>query len=128
MSAISDARKDVVTRMADFSATVSASVPENVVPPCAFVVAGEPYLEANFQGMNFGESKLNLSLILVAEASGNDLAADDLDALIVEAVAFLENENDLYLDGVDRPAAVSLNGQAYLGCLVNFARIVRLRD
>jgi hypothetical protein len=128
MSTLSEAREDVATRMAGLSVPVSASVPENVAPPCAFVVSGEPYVEGNFAGMMFGESKLNLAVILTVDPRGNDLAADALDDLIVETVAFIEDEPDLFFDSVEQPAAVTLNGQRYLGCLVNFARIVRLRS
>lgn len=128
MSALSEAREDVATRMAGLSVPVSASVPDRIVPPCAFVVAGEPYIEGNFTGMMFGESKLNLAVILAVDSGSNDTTANALDDLILETVAFLEDESDLFFDSVDQPAAVTLNGQRHLGCLVNFARIVRLRD
>lgn len=128
MSALSDARAAVAARFAEFSATVSESVPEMISPPCAFLVPGEPYVTANFQGMNFGESLLNLGLILAVERGGNDVQADGLDDLIVEAVALVENDATLFLDDVSRPEGVVLNGQRFLGTIVNFSTIVRLRD
>lgn len=127
-SPLSIARTDLTTRLSGFSIDVLDAVPEKIVPPIAFVGPGSPYVEGNFQGMMFGESKVNLTLTLVVAADGNAERATALDDLIVEAVDFINSQNDLFIDDVDRPAAVTLNGQRYLGCLVNLSRIVRLSD
>lgn len=141
MSTLSEARTDLAARLAaqpGFSVLdpeaepvadkvpVSDFVPEVILPPVAFVGPGSPYIEGNFEGMNFGESKVNLTITLVVEPGTNSPQANALDDLIVKTVGFIESQPDLYIDEVDRPAAVQLNGQRYLGCLVNLSRIVRL--
>lgn len=142
-SPLSEARSDLAARLAaapGFSVfdpealpepgtvPVSDFVPEAILPPIAFVGPGAPYVEGSFTGMNFGETRVNLTITLVVDAGANSLQATALDDLVVNTIDFIESQDpELIFEDVDRPAAVTLNGQRYLGCLVNLSRIVRLR-
>lgn len=107
---------------------VFKTMPEKVIPPCVLVGPGDPYVNPNFQGGNFGESLLRLRATVVAGAGTNDLAADDLDDLIVATIEAVDaaQPQGFYRDTVERPGLLPLNGQSFLGCIVNVSRIVRL--
>jgi hypothetical protein len=90
--------------------------PEEVVDlPCAFVGPGDPYLE--FDGAAFGACLVNTVVVVVAEAGDNQAQADQVDALILQALAALEAA-DRDVAGVDSPGRVALQGGSYLGAVI----------
>lgn len=133
MSTLSDARAALATALAALElggepVQAFKTMPEKVIPPCVLVGPGDPYVNPNFPGGNFGESLLGLRATLVAGAGTNDLAADALDELIVATVAVIDaaQPQGFYLGTVERPGLISLNGQSFLGCIFNVSRIARL--
>lgn len=126
MSTLSDLRADLATRLAGLSVQVHGTIPPQLAPPCAFVGPGDPYVESNFAGKNFGESLVNLTVTLVTEAGVNDEQADALDDLIIETLALVDPQADLIPQSVERPGRIPLNGQDYLGARINISRITRL--
>lgn len=129
MSALSEAREDLRALLdgsTGITAQIFKTIPEAVTPPCALVGPGVSYITGNFAGMNFGESLVNLKVTLVAAGGTNDTAADELDELIVETVKVIEGSNAFLFDTVEEPGRITLNGQVFLGCVVNISRISRL--
>lgn len=133
MSALSEARGALAAALATLEVggelvQVFRTWPEKVIPPCVLVGPGDPYVNPNFQGASFTESLVGLRATLVAGAGTNDVAADDLDDLIVAALAAIDaaQPQGLYPVAVERPGRIDLNGQSFLGCVVNVQRIAEL--
>lgn len=133
MSTLSDARAALATALAGLEldgqpVQIFSAVPERVIPPCVMVGPGDPYVNPNFQGGTFGESLLRLRATVIAGAGTNDVAADNLDELIVATLAAVDvaQPQGLYRDVVERPGRIDLNGQSFLGCVINVQRIALL--
>ncbi len=90
--------------------------PEEVVDlPCAFVGPGDPYLSG--EGAGFGGWLASLVVVVVAGPGDNQAQADQVDALILQALAALESTGH-DVATVDAPGRVALQGGSYLGAVL----------
>lgn len=112
MSALGDLRRE----LADVAAgdpvelTTYAHVPARVQLPAAFVVAGQPYLEA---GQTFGTSTVRFALVLLTHPSMSADETEQLDELIESCSRRLQAAG-YAVERVERPEIQELNGAEVL--------------
>lgn len=109
------ALKDLLTA-AGFNAFVSP--PAKATPPMVYVGPGSPYLA--FEGASFGGGRIVRStLVVVASRGTNEVAAEELDDLIVSVIDTVDAHDDFQVDTADLPGQIKLNGQSYLAVSID---------
>jgi hypothetical protein len=134
MSDMSQARRDLATLLAGIQVSIPghglsaiptvSSVAEDATPPLIQVGPADPYI--TFEDVSFGEKRLNLVAIPVAEGS-NEYAADQIDDIVSAClVRLLAGESPFEVDVVDRPGKITLNGQPRLAVVIRVSTVVPL--
>lgn len=116
MNTLSELRKDIATvldeagiRAIDFNST-------KIVPPVAVVIPDEQYLTVR-TGDRFGSYNVAIQVLLLGPKAVEKVAAEEMDKLILKAVASLDEEFDVV--NVSAPGEASLNGVNYFGSIIN---------
>jgi hypothetical protein len=94
-------------------------VPARVNLPAAFVLPGQPYIEA---GETFGEKTVRFGLVLLTHPTLNQIETDDLDALI-ETTQHALDAAGWRVESVQQPAIQDLNGSDVLATEITVAAL-----
>ena len=97
--------------------------PERFTPPGAFVMPSEPYM--TLQDASFGCARMHYDIVLVAARGINDKRADELDDMIQAAIAAVD-DLDWNLKPVPQPGQIAIEGQPYVGAVVQCDTEIRL--
>lgn len=126
MSAIRDQVAELVQLLEAADLTVYGEVPEAATAPFVYVLEDEPWIEP---GTTFGNFRLRVQLVCVAEAGTNTYQADqlaDLVTTVITALVISKGPFTLAAAGVSQPGEMTQNGQSCLGCSVStIAHITR---
>jgi hypothetical protein len=106
MSAITEARVDVVDLLTGAGFTAFDHIPSRIVPPSAVVSAGAPYV---VPGPTYSLLTLNLVVTLIAGQASNPVATAELDTAIEDALNVLEDATE-----VGQPYMLTANNAQYL--------------
>ena len=93
---------DTITQLTTYD-----HVPARVNLPCAFIMAGSPYIAA---GDTFGERQIRFGVVILTAPSLNSIETDELDAWIEDIQAALEGAGWL-VESTDQPRIESLGEQ-----------------
>lgn len=117
-------RKDTASRLTAAGVPAWAFVPERITPPAAVVLPDHPYVSGDeADGLTMcGNFRVRLRVNVLAGPGTNELTADNLDELVVQAVNELDRGGFATLT-VSEPAEVELNGAAYLGTVISLEAI-----
>lgn len=116
-------RADVATALTTAGLTAIDYVAETIVPPVAVVVPSDPYVTD--EDVPFGHVNVNLSILVIGGKGTNKAAASQIDSLIAQAfVALLTAGYDV--TEVSPPGQVNLNGQSFLGAVIDLSETVKL--
>lgn len=119
-SALADVRSAVNLTLSA-AGLASYAHPEEVTDlPCAFVGPGDPYLSG--EGAAFGAWNVNIVVVVVAGPGDNQAQADQVDALLLQALAALEAA-DHAVASVDSPGRIALQGGSYLAAVIRLVPI-----
>jgi hypothetical protein len=121
---LSELRRDTAQRLTDAGVPGYGYVPERVTPPAAVVLPDEPYLASDDTSM-CGTFRARLRVVVLGGIGTNELAADQLDQLVVTAVTELDRGGFEALT-VSEPAEVELNGAGYLGTVISVETLTTL--
>lgn len=117
-------RETLAADLAPLGVPVSASWPNAIVAPCAFVIPplGDNYVVG---GQTFGEYRMNVDLVLLVDHS---TASEGLAALEALTELALANTVDWALAGVEPPAPITVteSGAEYLGTVMHLSKPFRL--
>lgn len=91
-------------------------VPERIVPPIVIISSGSPYLVTETVGSDY---RLGLNVTLVAQTATNEMATEDLDALIAQTVTVIGGLGYVVLRTVNSPYRLAANTAEYLACDLN---------
>lgn len=114
-------RESIKTDLQDEGLIAVDYLPERFVPPVAVVQSGDPYIEI---GSTFTGLKANYEVLLVADKSTNEVGADKLDAMILDAVLALYED----FETVSGPVVLEVNGVTYLAAQLNLSKYFELED
>lgn len=117
-SALKELRVDLVNAVTGI--TTYTHVPGRANVPCAFVLAGSPYIEG---GETFAESLVRFELVLLTQPSLNGPQTDDLDLLILKSSAELAAAG-WRVESVSQPRIEEINGGEVLATGINVAALV----
>lgn len=92
-------------------------LPARAVMPCAFVLAGSPYIGAS---STFDSRRVRFGLVLVTSPSLNQHETDELDDLIEQTVKDLEADG-WTVEQVRQPQLEDLNGAETLTTTIDVA-------
>lgn len=97
---------------------------EDLLPyPLCFVVPAEPYLDFNAEGLLYGEALMLCHVSAIAASSGDrDAEAAELDQLLLDVVAALNEIPHWSPRQMLQPGRVVLNNVVHLACAVECAR------
>lgn len=123
---LTDARKGLAQVLTDAEVSAFAIPPAKAAPPFAYVGPGLPYL--TFEGAQFGGRIANLSVVVVAGKGTNEMAADELDELILKVVNAIEATDDYRVIDVDNPGRLKINGQEQLATSMTVQREIPRED
>jgi hypothetical protein len=120
-----DLRTQLAADLAVLGIPVSASWPEVLVPPCAFLVPPRSgtWVEV---GPNFaGEFTVHYDLVILVDHDAAGPAVAALEQLVAVA---LEHTADWSLSGVDAPAPTTVtdNGAEYLAAVMHLRKPARI--
>jgi hypothetical protein len=123
MSAFSDLRASLAADLAGMAATVTASWPEEIDPPCAFITPpiGGDYVR---RGPTFREHTIVVDLVLLVEHGNANNALDQLEGLV--QYALVNTAADWALEGVEPPAPTTVveGGAEYLASVIHLSKPV----
>ncbi|AVR56157.1 tail terminator [Microbacterium phage Naby] len=108
---------DVIAGPMPADLTVYDHVPARVQLPAAFVMAGQPYLEA---GQSFGSSIVRYGVVLLTQPSLNADETDQLDRQLMRIQRRLLAAGYV-VERIDRPEIQDLNGAEVLATALNVA-------
>jgi hypothetical protein len=94
-----------------------ADMPEAVTPPFVYVAPGDPYV--SYEGAAFGSKIAHYFVVPVAQAGVNEVTSDELDTLLLAALAAIEDHDDFYVVDVDVPGHILINGQKHPAVSIN---------
>jgi len=97
--------------LAENGLSAFSTAPENAAPPLVYVGPGDPYISRETAA--FGHVVAHNQVVLVASPGVNESAADELDQMVVDALAALEDIADAFTVG--RPGHIAISGQECLG-------------
>lgn len=120
-------RRDTAARLTTAGVPAYGHVPERLTPPAAIVLPDQPYVsgdEADELTM-CGTFRVRLRVALLGARGTNELAADQLDELVVKAVTELDAGGFSRLT-VAEPAELELNGATYLGTVISLETLTTL--
>lgn len=120
---LTSARTDLKQVLVDADVNAFSIPPAKASPPFAYVGPGLPYL--TFEGATFGGRIANLSVVVVAGKGTNEMAAEELDELILTTVDAIEATDDFRVLEVDNPGQLKLNGQDYLATSMTVQREIQ---
>lgn len=92
-------------------------VPERVTPPFAYVGPGLPYV--TYEGATFGGMIAHFAVGVVASKGTNEVAAEELDDLVLRVLDAVAADGRYQVNEVDNPGRITLNGQTYLACSID---------
>lgn len=112
MSALQDVREAVCALLEGVQAwTVYNHVPERLSAPAAVLTPGDPYLTT--EGQPFGGFAARWTITLVADVATNDVATEQLDTMIEDAIVALVN-GGVHAETVGEPFVFVANDQMHL--------------
>jgi hypothetical protein len=97
--------------------------------PLVYVAPGNPYLSRS--GANYGAETVRCNLVCVAEPGDNDVATEQLDAMVLAVIDAVDAMEDFWVDTddtVDLPGQVQINGQIHLAVSVEVQTEIRRND
>lgn len=127
-SPLTQVRLDLAAVIGDVDVTdadgvTPIAVPVNLVvtsplaPPCIIAGPDDPYIDLS-EG-EFGESRVNLLVILAAPAGTNEVSAAQVDEMLsIVLPRLLAVDPTFVVDRVDQPGKVGLEGQVFLGAVI----------
>lgn len=110
-----DILKDILTSAGIENAYVI--IPARATPPLIFVGPGTPYV--SYDGATFGSFIGHFDVGVVAGRGSNETAAEELDDQILTVLDAIAADGRFQANDVDRPGAISINGQTYLACSID---------
>lgn len=111
-NALTQVRSDLAGVLTAAQMFAFVTVPESARPPLTFVGPGSPYV--TYEGAVFGGEIVRCSVVVVASTGTNDVAAEELDAMVLTVLDAIA-ETDAFLVGdVDQPGQLAINGQPHL--------------
>ena len=86
---LADLRADLADSLSSLSATIYASVPEAVIPPCVVIIPDSPYLVPNL--INKATTKVEVNFIISAcvAYNSNPGSLDNIEQLVISILAAL---------------------------------------
>lgn len=120
-NALTIAREDLARLLKTADLFAFALAPETVTPPVCLVGPGFPYL--SYEGARFGSQILRLSVLIVVDPGTSDVTVNALDDLILRVVDAVDGQGPdedrtFHVESVGQPGQAPLNGQTYLGVVV----------
>lgn len=96
MSTLAELREDLRTSLEGLDIYTYAFLPGAAATPCAIVLAGSPYLEAD---QTFGSWVINLQVFLAAAKGDNGSETTQVDELIQKAIDAIHDYDSPLTDG-----------------------------
>lgn len=115
MSVLKQLRGELVDTLTGL--TIYDHVPARASIPCAFVMAGAPYITAS---ATYGARLVRFGVVLVTSSSLNEYETDELDERIEQAQRELESAGWL-VEQVAQPEIQDLNGAEILATTITVA-------
>ncbi|MCD5345053.1 hypothetical protein [Agromyces sp. S2-1-8] len=125
MSVLHDERAAIVAAVTAAGTPAHDHLPGRLVPPCALVIAGSPYIEHRPDDP-VGTYTARFDVQLVERAAANDVATKSLDDRI-EAVAEALIAAGFGLDSVDEPFVYKTQNAALLAAIVTVTTSINLK-
>lgn len=142
MTVIDDAYAELVALLAEATLKVEVDgtaydVPVDNVAAFAMSPVDPPFLEVgpssddlltfDDEGITFGGAMLHAQVLMAVPAGDADVQVGQLNDLILQVVAVVNDSDDFMVSRVVRPHRVEVNGQTYLGTTVEVLRNIDLR-
>lgn len=142
MTVIDDAYAELVALLAEATLKVEVDgtaydVPVDNVAAFAMSPVDPPFLEVgpssddlltfDDEGITFGGAMLHAQVLMAVPAGDADVQVTQLNDLILQVVAVVNDSDDFMVSRVVRPGSVEVNGQTYLGTTVEVLRNIDLR-
>lgn len=105
MSALKAIREELVAAIKDLDLNTYTHVPGRMALPGAFVMAGNPYIEASD---TFGERRVRYGVVVAAQTADNRSETEATDTLIERVVTALEAD-DWLVEEVSQPYTQQFN-------------------
>lgn len=138
---LTDARVGLAAALVDAGLPAYTTAPEDPAPdddeflddddqptsayPLIYVVPWEPYVDWP-DGTFGGQAVMHLNVSVVSAAGLSDTEAEQVDGLLVDAVAALTGIEDWHIVQVLQPGKVTINNDAHLACAIECVRSVTL--
>lgn len=110
-------REHIRTLVATDDLQAFTTAPTRVSPPCVFVAPGDPYITR--EGANFRSSIVSHQVVVVGPTGVSDSQAEHLDELVLQVLAALDEDDDLWVGEVGRPGQITLGAQSYLAAPID---------
>lgn len=127
MSVFSDDRAAIKAALDELPAdiTVYDHLPGRAIPPCALVIAGDPWVERR-DGDPFGSATTTYEVWLVARTADNEVAVADLEEM-AEAAADMLTAGKFTVEQIAQPFGAQLNAVQYLATTLTVTSDVSFR-
>lgn len=96
--------------------------------PLCYVVAAEPYLSWEDDGLMYGEALMRLNVSTLVPTGESDVEAEQLDAEVLKAYGVLLGFPDWTVRQVLQPGRVVINNAVHLACAIEVVRPVRILE
>lgn len=116
-------RERLVAQLTTAGFNAHQVMPERTAVPVVWVIPGDPYLSR--EGATFGGLIVRHQVNFAAAAGTNEVAAEALDAMLLDVLDAVDALEDFDSGDVDRVGLAAINGQQYLAAGINVLTEIR---
>lgn len=117
MASVEDLRDEITADLVAGGVKTLPYTSEDLTPPCAAVVPGQPYLRkaSGNEGLIFGHVRATFHVLLLGPIVEAKKTADLIDGLIWDAYGALRGWRRTQ---VSQPAEIKLSGSTFMGAVI----------